>query len=140
MADIFDFAHFLRAQEGVVGTVLRELHAGAKRSHWMWFVFPQIQGLGAGSMAQRFGLADRDEACAYAAHPVLGDRLERATEAMLAWAGKRSAEAVLGQVDAMKLRSSMTLFEAACPDTAVFAATLDAFYGGERDAHTLARL
>jgi len=106
----------------------------------MWFVFPQIAGLGRSPTAQFYAIADRTEAQAYARHPVLGPRLRECTEAVLGWAGRRSAEAILGPVDALKLRSSMTLFEACADDPAPFAAVLEAFYGGERDAATLARL
>jgi uncharacterized protein (DUF1810 family) len=116
---------------------LGELRAGAKRSHWMWFVFPQIAGLGRSESARFYALADRGETVAYLTHPVLRPRLEQATHAMLPWADRRSAQAILGSIDAMKLRSSMTLFEAVAQQPAPFARTLDAFYGGERDPATL---
>ncbi len=106
----------------------------------MWFVFPQIAGLGHSSTAQFYAIRGRDEAEAYARHPLLGSRLRECTEAMLGWAGQRSAERILGPVDALKFRSAMTLFEACAPDPAPFAAALDAFYGGERDRATLERL
>jgi uncharacterized protein (DUF1810 family) len=106
----------------------------------MWFVFPQIAGLGRSSTARIYAIADRAEAEAYSRHPLLGPRLTDCTEAMLGWAGKRSAERILGPVDALKFASSMTLFEACAADPAPFAAALDAFYGGERDAATLERL
>ena len=106
----------------------------------MWFVFPQIAGLGRSSTAQFFAISDRTEAEAYDRHPLLGARLRECTHALLGWAGKRSAEQVLGPVDALKFRSSMTLFEACAPDPEHFAAALDAFYSGERDAATLERL
>ncbi len=129
---------FVTAQAGgVFERALAELEAGAKRSHWMWFVFPQITGLGRSQTARFYAIADRGEAIAYLAHPVLGPRLDSATLAMLDWEGRRSAEAILGPVDAMKLRSSMTLFEAVAGQRAPFAAVLDAFYGGERDPATL---
>jgi len=132
---------FVAAQDGVIEHALAELRAGAKTSHWMWFVFPQIAGLGHSAMARRFAIADLAEARAYLAHPVLGPRLIDATRAMLDWAGRTSAEAVLGGIDAVKLRSSMTLFDAAAgTGTAPFAACLDAFYAGKRDPATLARL
>ena len=134
------FAHFLAAQDGTFDTALGELRAGAKRSHWMWFVFPQIAGLGSSTMAARFALSGRSEARAYSEHPVLGDRLDQATEAMLDWAGTLSAADILGSVDAMKFRSSMTLFEAAAKEAEIFAAALDQFYGGDRDPLTLQRL
>ncbi|MEC7399514.1 MAG: DUF1810 family protein, partial [Pseudomonadota bacterium] len=111
MAETDPFAHFLAAQEDVFETALAELDAGRKRNHWMWFVFPQVAGLGSSAMARRFALSGKDDARAFAKHPVLGDRLDRATEAMLDWAGTMKAEEILGSVDAMKFRSSMTLFE-----------------------------
>ena len=106
----------------------------------MWFVFPQVAGLGRSSTAQFYAIRGRDEAVAYARHPLLGARLAECTEAVLGWAGKRSAERILGPVDALKFRSSMTLFEACAPDPAPFAKALEAFYAGERDGETLARL
>jgi uncharacterized protein (DUF1810 family) len=140
-AETPDLDRFIAAQEGVIDSALAELRAGAKTSHWMWFVFPQIAGLGHSAMAQRYAIGDLAEARAYLAHPLLGARLTDATEAMLGWAGRRSAETVLGAIDAVKLRSSMTLFEvAAGAGAAPFADCLDAFYGGDRDPATLARL
>jgi uncharacterized protein (DUF1810 family) len=106
----------------------------------MWFVFPQIAGLGRSSTAQFYAIRGRSEAEAYAQHALLGARLRECATAMLGWAGKRSAERILGPVDAIKFRSSMTLFEACAPDPAPFAAALDAFHGGTRDAMTLDRL
>lgn len=106
----------------------------------MWFVFPQIAGLGRSSTAQRYSLDGLAEARAYLAHPLLGSRLEECTRAMLGWAGRRSAEDILGPVDALKFRSSMTLFEAAAGKPGVFGEAIETFYGGERDAATLARL
>jgi uncharacterized protein (DUF1810 family) len=130
---------FLTAQEGVYPAALAELRAGRKTSHWMWFVFPQIAGLGQSAMARRYAILDRAEARAYLAHTVLGARLGECAEAMLGWAGRRSAEAILGGIDAIKLRSSATLFEAT-GGGAAFADLLDAFYAGTRDPATLARL
>jgi len=106
----------------------------------MWFVFPQIAGLGRSPTARFYALADHREAEAYARHAVLGPRLHECTQAMLEWAGQRTAEAILGPIDALKFASSMTLFEASAPDPARFAAALDAFNGGTRDPLTLARL
>jgi uncharacterized protein (DUF1810 family) len=106
----------------------------------MWFVFPQIAGLGRSPTARFYAIADRAEAVAYSRHAVLGPRLRECTEAMLGWAGRRSAERILGPDDALKFRSSMTLFEACADDPAPFAAALEAFYGGERDSATLERL
>ena len=134
---------FVAAQREVYPQALAELHAGAKRSHWMWFVFPQIAGLGRSAMAQRYAIRDRAEAAAYLAHPVLGPRLAEAADAVTAHAGRLSAGQIMGAIDAIKLRSSMTLFEAAAPDAAAaapFARCLDAFFSGERDQATLDRL
>jgi uncharacterized protein (DUF1810 family) len=134
---------FIAAQRDVWPIALAELQAGAKRSHWMWFIFPQIAGLGRSEAARLYAIRDLAEAHAYLAHPLLGLRLIAATEAMLSHAGTRSAEAVLGPIDALKLASSMTLFEAAAADpteAAPFARCLDAFYAGRRDTATLERL
>ena len=106
----------------------------------MWFVFPQIAGLGRSPTAHFYAISGRDEAAAYVRHPLLGARLREATEAMLGWAGRRSAERILGPVDALKFGSSMTLFEACTEDSQPFARALDAFYAGQRDAATLTRL
>ena len=134
-----DLARFVAAQDVVWPRVMAELAAGAKRSHWMWFVFPQIAGLGSSAMAVRFALASVAEARDYLAHPVLGPRLVRATGLMLGHAG-RPAEAILGPVDALKFRSSMTLFQATAPGEPCFRAALDAFYDGAPDPRTLARI
>jgi uncharacterized protein (DUF1810 family) len=124
------------ALEDVYAQALAELKAGRKQSHWMWFVFPQLAGLGRSPTARFYGLASLAEARTYLAHPLLGPRLLACTAAVLAHRG-RSAEAIFGVVDAMKLKSSMTLFEQAAEDPAPFAAVLDAFFGGTRDAATL---
>jgi uncharacterized protein (DUF1810 family) len=132
-----DLARFISAQRGVYDAALAELRAGAKRRHWMWFVFPQLAGLGRSETARFYALSGLGEAQAYAAHELLGPRLRECTDAMLGWAGRRSAEAILGGIDALKFASCMTLFEAACPDQPRFGAALDAFYGGQRDETTL---
>jgi uncharacterized protein (DUF1810 family) len=106
----------------------------------MWFVFPQIAGLGLSATSQFYAIRGREEAAAYARHDLLGPRLLACTEAMLGWAGRRSAEAILGPIDAIKFRSSMTLFEACTAAPAPFSAALDAFCSGERDSATLDRL
>jgi uncharacterized protein (DUF1810 family) len=137
MTAAHDLDRFVEAQAGSYATALSELRAGAKRSHWMWFIFPQIAGLGQSAMARRYAIRDLDEARAYLAHPVLGSRLRECVAAVSAWAGQRSPEAIMGGIDAIKLRSSLTLFEAA-GGGAVFAAALDGLYGGERDGATLA--
>lgn len=133
-----DLARFRDAQQGVYDTALAELRAGRKRTHWMWFVFPQLRSLGRSPTAKRYGIADADEARAYLADPVLGPRLVEAAAAVLAHRGT-PAEAIMGQVDALKLRSSATLFEAAGGDP-VFRDVLDAFYDGARCKLTLAEL
>jgi uncharacterized protein (DUF1810 family) len=131
---------FVRAQDGgVYEQALRELRAGAKRGHWMWFVFPQVAGLGRSSTAQHYALAGLEEARAYLAHPVLGPRLVECAQALLELSG-RDPVRVLGSVDAVKLRSSMTLFEAAAPDERVFAEVLERWFDGERDEATTTRL
>lgn len=126
---------FVEAQRGSYGQALEELRRGRKASHWMWFVFPQIAGLGRSETARFYAIRDLAEARAYLAHPLLGPRLGECVEALLGHAGE-SAEAILGGVDAVKLRSSMTLFEAAGGGPG-FAACLHAFFGGARDAETL---
>ena len=131
-----DLTRFIEAQEGVYGQALAELRQGRKQSHWMWFVFPQIAGLGRSPMARLYAIASADEARAFLAHPLLGERLRECTAAILAHR-ERGAEAIFGAVDATKLRSSMTLFEAVAEDPAPFAEALAAFHGGERDAATL---
>lgn len=128
---------FVAAQDRVWSSVEAELAAGAKAGHWMWFVFPQLAGLGRSETARFYGLASADAARAYLAHPTLGPRLRQAVTLMLTHAGT-PPEAILGGVDAMKLRSSLTLFAAAAPGEALFGRALDAFYAGERDPRTLA--
>lgn len=130
---------FVAAQEGVYTQALAELRKGAKRSHWIWFVFPQIAGLGRSETARFYAIADLAEARAYLAHPLLGARLAECADAMLVWAGRRSAETILGPIDTLKFRSSMTLFEAA-GGTPCFARALDVFFDGRRDEQTLALL
>ena len=134
-----NLARFVAAQSGVYDLALAELGAGAKRTHWMWFVLPQLRGLGTSMMADRYGLEGLDEARAYLAHPILGERLRECVSALLLHAGKRSAAEVMGVVDAIKLHSSLTLFEAAGGGPS-FTRALDAFYGAERDRRTLGLL
>lgn len=122
---------FVAAQAGVWPRPLEEIRAGQKRSHWMWFVFPQLRGLGRSAMAQHYGIADLAEARAYLAHPVLGPRLITISHAMLAHAGT-PPEAILGGIDAIKLRSCATLFEQAGPPDAPFAALLAEFHDDAR--------
>jgi uncharacterized protein (DUF1810 family) len=139
MADPFDLARFERAQRGVYDSAVAELRDGRKRSHWMWFVFPQIAGLGRSAIAREFAISSLDEARAYLAHPVLGPRL-RESARILTELGGRTAEDVFGPIDAMKLRSSMTLFARAAPDEPMFAQVLDQYFGGVADEQTDARL
>jgi uncharacterized protein (DUF1810 family) len=136
--DPFDLQRFVTAQAPVVDTVLEELRAGRKRTHWMWFVFPQLRGLGHSATAQFYGLASLEEARAYLAHPLLGPRLELCTETVLA-SGGRSLHAIFGSPDDMKFRSSMTLFALASPDTdTVFRQALDRWCDGRMDERTVA--
>ncbi len=137
--DPFDLQRFVDAQARVYDTVLGELRDGRKRSHWMWFVFPQLRGLGSSPTAVRFSISSIDEARAYLAHELLGPRLRECTGLVAAIDG-RSAEEIFGWPDDMKLRSSMTLFARAADDNAAFVEVLEKFYGGEEDPATLARL
>ena len=130
---------FVAAQAPVWPTVCAELAAGAKRSHWMWYVFPQLAALGRSPTARFYGLADLTEARAYWAHPLLGPRLKEGAMLLLAVRG-RSAHEILGSPDDLKLRSCMTLFERAAPDEPVFAQVLSRYYGGARDPMTLGLL
>ncbi len=135
----YDLERFLGEQEHVYDGVLAELRSGRKTGHWIWFIFPQVAGLGHSPMSRRFAIASLDEARAYLAHPVLGARLRECAGLVLAARGP-SAEDILGPVDAMKLRSCMTLFHRAAPDEPVFARVLDRFYDGVADAATDTRL
>lgn len=138
-ADPFDLRRFVDAQDRVYDTVLAELRNGAKRSHWIWFVFPQLRGLGHSPTAQRFGISSLDEARAYLAHPVLGPRLRGCTRLVAAIDG-RSVDQIFGWPDNLKVRSSMTLFARATDDNAEFRAVLDKFYNGDDDPATVERL
>lgn len=115
---------------------LLEVRSGRKTSHWMWFVYPQLRGLGRSEVSRFYGIESLDEARAYMAHPVLGPRLRDAATAALQAPAGSSAEAIFGSIDAMKLRSSMTLYERAAPDEPVFQQVLDRFYGGQPDPET----
>ncbi|WP_419730007.1 DUF1810 domain-containing protein [Lichenicola sp.] len=140
MAQPVDLDRFIQAQDPVFERVLEELGAGEKRSHWMWFVFPQLAGLGHSPMAQLYALASLEDARAYLAHPVLGARLIRCTELVNAVQG-RSINRIMGSPDDMKLRSSMTLFTAAQsgvdPGSSPFQAVLDRYFEGRPDSLTL---
>jgi uncharacterized protein (DUF1810 family) len=134
----FDLQRFVDAQDSgaTYAQALRELRTGRKTSHWMWFVFPQIEGLGSSPTARRYAISSLEEARAYLAHATLGPRLRESARALAELDGERSAEAVLGHVDALKLRSSMTLFARAAPDEPLFAQVLDRYFGGAPDDAT----
>jgi len=135
-ADPFDLARFLAAQERDYGIALAELRAGDKRSHWMWYVFPQLRGLGHSSTAVKFGISGIEEARAYLAHPLLGERLRECVRTLLALRTTH-AEEVLGHVDAMKLRSCLTLFDAAARGEPLFSRALAQYFHAEPDARTV---
>ena len=128
--DPFHLRRFIDAQAPVIDTVRHELDAGRKRTHWMWFVFPQLAGLGRSAMATHYGLSGEDEARAYLAHPVLGPRLVDAVRRLLALPGHLSAHEVMGSPDDLKLHACLTLFARACPHEPVFAQGLSRFFGG----------
>jgi uncharacterized protein (DUF1810 family) len=134
--DPFNLQRFVEAQAWSFADAIAELAAGRKQTHWIWFVFPQLAGLGHSETALLFGIRSAAEARAYLAHPLLGPRIRQCCAALLQHRD-RSAEDILGGIDALKLRSSMTLFEAVAEDPAPFAAVLDAFYAGARDPLTL---
>jgi uncharacterized protein (DUF1810 family) len=137
MSDPFDLERFVAAQDtaGTYERALGEIRRGRKSSHWMWFVFPQVAGLGRSAMSQRYAIGGLDEARAYLDHPVLGQRLVECATA-LATTSERSAVEIFGGVDAQKLRSSMTLFRRAAPNQPVFARVLDSYFDGEADLET----
>jgi len=129
-------AEFVAAQNAAYDQVLRELAAGRKETHWIWFIFPQATGLGFSAMSRRFGIASRAEAQSYLRHDVLGPRLRECTELMLA-SPSRDIRSILGDPDDLKFRSSMTLFAASAPEESIFKAALEKFFGGKPDALTL---
>ena len=137
--DPWDLDRFVRAQTGVYETALDELRRGRKQSHWMWFVFPQLRGLGRSSTAEYYGISGIAEATAYARHPVLGPRLVEASTVVTA-APARDVDMLFGAVDAMKLRSSMTLFLSTDADPTPFQSVIDRWFGGVLDSHTQHRL
>lgn len=141
MNDDYDLDRFVTAQNAgdTYARALGELRAGRKQSHWMWFVFPQIAGLGRSAMAVRYAISGLPEARAYVRHPVLGPRLV-ASASVVAGLSGASADDVFGAIDAVKLRSSMTLFARADPDEPVFGRVLESFFGGREDDATLGRL
>ena len=131
--DPFQLQRFVDAQQPTYEVALKELQGGEKRSHWMWFVFPQLASLGRSPTAQFYGIRSLQETRAYLAHPLLGQRYRESVGAILEWAERKSAPEILGDVDAMKLRSSLTLFENASGD-ALFARALGAFFGTPDEA------
>jgi uncharacterized protein (DUF1810 family) len=135
MADLFDLERFVAAQAPVMAAVRRELGAGRKRTHWMWFVFPQLRALGRSATAQLYGIGSLAEARAYMAHPLLGARLADCAGLVLAVAG-RSVHDIFGSPDDLKFRSSMTLFAAAAPKAGVFAEALRQYFDGVPDRQT----
>lgn len=137
--DPFDLTRFVSAQAAVAAAVTMELRAGAKRSHWMWFVFPQIEGLGHSTMARRYAISGRGEAEAYLAHPILGQRLRDWTALILA-APYANIRTILGSPDDTKFRSCMTLFAAVAPEETLFSRALTRFFNGRPDPETLSRL
>ncbi|MFN3724782.1 MAG: DUF1810 domain-containing protein [Allosphingosinicella sp.] len=136
MDDPHHLARFVAAQADVWPAPLDELRRGRKQSHWMWFVFPQLAGLGMSAMSQHYAIRSREEAEAYLGHELLGSRLGETTDAVIEHAGRLTAEAIFGGIDAIKFRSSMTLFDAVAPDDR-YRRALDAFYSGAPDPATL---
>jgi len=139
MAPDFNLERFVEAQNGVYDTALAELRAGHKRTHWMWFIFPQVEGLGHSAVAQRYAIRSADEAAAYLAHPVLGPRL-RACATAVASHHDRGVDEIFGHPDNLKFHSSMTLFADIAPHEAIFQTCLDQFFDGRADPATLERL
>jgi len=139
MEDPFNLQRFVDAQISTYATVLSELKSGAKRSHWIWFIFPQVDGLGFSAMSKRYSISGLDEARAYLAHPVLGPRLRECAEAVLMVDGKTAMQ-IMGSPDDLKLRSSMTLFANVSDDGTVFHQVLDKYFDGVADEATLRRI
>jgi uncharacterized protein (DUF1810 family) len=137
--DPYQLERFVTAQRGSYDDAIAELRRGRKTGHWIWYVFPQIAGLGRSPTSQRYAIGSLDEARAYLQHPVLGPRLIEAASAVLGNT-ESTAEQIFGELDAMKLRSSMTLFQRAEPDEPVFGRVLDRFFEGIPDAETMRRL
>lgn len=137
--DPFELERFAEAQANVIARVKDELRAGRKQSHWMWFIFPQLAGLGFSPMAQRYAISSLAEARAYLAHPLLGARLRECTELVLAIHGK-TAHAIFGSPDDLKFRSCLSLFAEAAPDEIVFNIALAKYFAGAKDPRTLALL
>jgi uncharacterized protein (DUF1810 family) len=139
MNDPYNLQRFVAAQAGVYEQVRSELRKGCKSGHWMWFIFPQISGLGRSRMAEVYAIASKEEAAAYLSHPVLGPRLRECTQLLIQVQG-RTLEQILGYPDNLKFRSSMTLFAQATDDSQLFVEALRKYCQGESDASTLERL
>ena len=138
-SDPFELSRFLKAQDRVYDRVLSELRSGRKRTHWMWFVFPQIEGLGYSSTTQYYSIKSKEEARQYLNHPLLGKRLRECAESILALEGL-SASSIFGYPDDLKLKSSMTLFASVAEPQSVFSRVLEKYFQGNRDERTLALL
>jgi uncharacterized protein (DUF1810 family) len=136
MKDPHNLQRFVDAQDGIYESVLRELRAGQKRGHWIWYIFPQIQGLGRSATSQEYAIKSQNEAKAYWEHPILGSRLEECTQLVLRVDG-RTAEQIFSYPDSLKFRSCMTLFERSATDSTIFRAALLKYFGGESDQLTL---
>jgi uncharacterized protein (DUF1810 family) len=136
MSDIYDLRRFIEAQDQVYESVLNELRVGQKRGHWMWYIFPQIEGLGVSSMAQEYAISSQEEAEAYSEHPILGSRLRECTQLVMNVEG-RSSEQIFHYLDNLKFRSCMTLFEHSATDCGIFRDALLKYFGGKRDQLTL---
>ena len=134
--DPYNLERFVTAQNPVIDDVLSELRNGSKESHWMWFVFPQLRGLGSSSMANKFGISSPEEAAAYLQHPILGPRLRECTRLVNLVEG-RTVGQIFGYPDDMKFRSSMTLFAEATPDNEAFVTALEKYFGSQPDRKTL---
>jgi uncharacterized protein (DUF1810 family) len=139
MDDVYNLKRFVAAQHPVYDRVIAELRAGQKQSHWMWFIFPQIAGLGHSDLAKKFAIPSLDEADAYLRHPVLGTRLRECSR-LVADIGNPSVEQIFGTPDHMKFHSSMTLFAQATEENGIFRQCLDKYFAGEMDSHTLTHL
>jgi uncharacterized protein (DUF1810 family) len=137
--DPYSLQRFRIQHQVIFEDALREVRAGEKRTHWMWFIFPQLRGLGHSPASQYYAIASPHEARAYLNDPILGPNLREGVEALLSWSHDRTAEQILGTIDAMKLCSCLTLFDQVEPE-GIFASALHAFYGGQRDERTLALL
>jgi uncharacterized protein (DUF1810 family) len=139
MDDPYDLQRFVNAQDQNFAAARDELRRGRKTSHWMWYVFPQIEGLGYSAMSQKFAIKSKAEALAYLAHPILGPRLTECTEIVNALSGRTAGE-IFGSPDDMKFRSCMTLFRETAPDRSVFNQALIKYFAGEADRRTLERM